>query len=162
MRRKAPGRSKGEWRQPTHRPLHWNPSWLRAVHAYMGGPWDKTNVDSEPGKARWLAKGNLKEMPHISDSNYHEGATLSLSPAVCLTTHTLFPPNKHFPCFTTFQLFVEIYFYKADKALSLALVPCDLVARIQRSHRCCLTSVSGRGTEILLQAAAGWGHPRSG
>jgi len=39
-------------------------------------------MDSEPGKARRLAKGN-PELLLISDSNYHEGMTL-LSPFVCL------------------------------------------------------------------------------
>ena len=34
--------------------------------------------DSDPGKSKWLPKGNLEEMPHISDSNDHKGATLSL------------------------------------------------------------------------------------
>ena len=56
-----------------------------------------------------------KKCPRInSDSNYHEGATVSLSLHVCLSTRTIFPPNKHFTCFTTFHLFVGIYFYKAD------------------------------------------------
>ena len=129
----------------------------------MGGPWDKPNMDSESGKARWSARGNPEEIPHMSDSSYHEGATLSLSPPVCLSTHTLFPPNKHFTCFTTFCLFVGIHFYKADRpgALSLATGPRGLVARIQLSHWRGLTSISGWGNEILLQAAAGRGHPRT-
>ena len=37
-----------------------------------GGPWNKPNTDSEPGKARWLAKGNPEEMPHERDLNYQE------------------------------------------------------------------------------------------
>ena len=76
--------------QPTHRPLHWNPSWLRDGRTHMGGPWDKPNTDSEPGKARWLAKGNAEEMPHVSDSNYHEGTILSLSQPVWVYSHVLF------------------------------------------------------------------------
>ena len=79
--------------------------------------------------------------------------------------HTyFFLPNKHFTCFTTFCLFAEIYFYKVDKPgiLSLATGPRGLVARIHHSHCRGLTSISGWGTEILLQAAAGRGHPRSG
>ena len=96
-------------------------------------------------------------MPHISDSNYHEGATLSLSPPVCAYSHVLFfPPNKHFTCFTTFRLFVEIYFYKADgpELCHWPLVPGGLMARIQRSQCRGLTSASGWRTEILLQAKA--------
>lgn len=34
-------------------------------------------------------------MSHISDSNYHEGTTLSLSLPECLSTHTVLSPNKH-------------------------------------------------------------------
>ena len=34
------------------------------------------------GKATWLAKGNLKEMPHINDSNSHEGTSLWVHPYV--------------------------------------------------------------------------------
>ena len=37
-----------------------------------------------------------------------------------------------------------------------------LVARIQDSHSCNVTSISGWGTELLLQAATGRGHLRSG
>ena len=33
------------------------------------GSWDTANIDCEPGKSKWLAKGNLEEMPHVSDSN---------------------------------------------------------------------------------------------
>ena len=45
----------------------------------MGGPQYIPDMDSEPGKARWLAKGNPEEMPPKSDSNYTEGMTLSES-----------------------------------------------------------------------------------
>ena len=99
-----------------------------------------------------------EEMPHISDSNYDEGLTLSLSPPMCLSTRTLSPPNEYFTCFITFHPFVGIHFYKADRpgVLSLATVPGGLVARIQHSHCRGLTSTSGQGTETLLQ-----GHSRS-
>ena len=39
--------------------------------------------------------------------------------------------------------------------------PRGLVVKIQYSHCSGLTSVSGLETKVLLQAAAGWGHPRS-
>ena len=84
------------------------------MRAHTGGPWDIPNTNSEPGKARWLAKGKPEEMPHKSDSNYNEGATLPLSPPICLSTRTLFPPNKHYTCFTALCLSVEIHFYPAD------------------------------------------------
>ena len=35
--REASWRSKREWCQPAHRPLHWNPSWLRDAHEHMHG-----------------------------------------------------------------------------------------------------------------------------
>ena len=59
---------KGEWCQGMLYP-----------HAFivesMGGSWDVQNMDYEPGKSEWLAKGNLKEMPHKSNSNCHKDAT---------------------------------------------------------------------------------------
>lgn len=42
------------------------------------------------GKARWLAKGNLEEMPHINDSNSHEDTALSESTYMWLFTCTIF------------------------------------------------------------------------
>ena len=56
-------------------------------------------------------------MPHESDSNYHEGTTLSLSEPARVSIHmycTIFPPNKHFTCFTIFRLYVEIHFFIVD------------------------------------------------
>ena len=56
----------------------------------------------------WLAKGNLEEIPHKSNSNCHEASTQGLpseSASVSIHTYcTLFLPNKHFTCFTTFCL----------------------------------------------------------
>ena len=83
---------------------------------------------------------------------------------MCLSTRTLFPPNKHITCFTTFRLFVEIHFPSQLTGQGLVTGHWSsggLVAGIQRSHCHGLTSVSGQRTEILLQAAAGRGHPRS-
>ena len=67
------------------------------------------------GKARWLAKGLLEEMPHINDSNSHEGTTLSES-TICAIHMYYFPPNKHLTCFTASCLFMRIYFYKAARS----------------------------------------------
>ena len=77
------------------------------------GEEDKTVMDSESSKARWLTTGNPEEILHLSDSNCHKGMTLSLSPHMCLPTRTLFPPNKHFTCFPTFHFCMGIHFYKA-------------------------------------------------
>ena len=69
-------------------------------------------------------------------------AWLSLSPPMwtCTwTVHVLYPftPNKHFICFTTFCLSVEIHFCTADETGSChwLLVPGDLMAMIQHSYR---------------------------
>ena len=62
---------------------------------------------------------------------------LSLSPPLCLCTCTLFPPNKHLTCFTTFCLYVEIHFYAVDGP-----GPCQW-SRIQSSHCHGLTSICG-------------------
>ena len=85
---------------------------LRDRHAHTGVPPDKPYTDSEPGKARWLAKGNPEEMPRISKSNYHESMTLWAHP--CVYPHVLFFffLNEHFTGFTTYCAYVEIHFCK--------------------------------------------------
>ena len=52
-------------------------------------------------------------------------------------------------CFTTFPLYVEIYFYTADGPgpCHWLLVPCGLVAKNQRSHNSDLTLISGWETK---------------
>ena len=125
----------------------------------MGGPWDKPNMYSEPGKARWLIKGNTEEIPHISDSNYHKGETLSLSPPMCVYSHVLF-----FLLINTLLvslLSVSLWKFISTKLMGQGLVTAhwSLVARIQRSHCRGLTSTSGLGTEIyfkLPKAEATW------
>ena len=79
----------------------------------LGRTQSKTKFGLWARQTRWLARGSHKEMCNINDSNYHEHVILSESAHVSLFTHTLFPPNKHFTCFTTFHLYVEIHFYKA-------------------------------------------------
>ena len=69
----------------------------------------------------------------IGDLLYHKGTIFSPSLLVCLCTQTLFPSNKHFTCFTSFHLFVEIRFYQQARALSLAADSRGLVDRTQ----CC-------------------------
>ena len=91
-----------------------------------------------PGKARWLVTGNLEEMPHISDLDYHEGTTPSPSLLMCLSTCTLFPSNKHFTCslhLYTISLWKFIFFKaKRPGPLSLVTVPGGLEARVQYSQ----------------------------
>ena len=86
-----------------------------------------------------MAGRNVEEMPHVSESNYHEGVALSQSLPVCVYSHELlFSPKKHFTCFTTFYLFVKIHFLQSHTGQGP--VP-DLVDRIQRFHCLCLISV---------------------
>ena len=134
----------------THRPFHQNPSWLKDAHAHMGGPQDIPNTDSEPGKAKWLAKENQEEMPHINDSNHHEGMTLSES-ALCVYPHVLypFPPNKHFTCFISFHLCGNSLLQNwRVKALSLTT---GLIVRIWCSHCHDLASISGQESKPLFK-----------
>ena len=76
--------------------LPWWSSGLQASIAGSSGliPGWGTKIPQAAQCGGWgggrLAKGNPEEMPHKSDSNYHEGTTLSLNPPVCLSTRTLF------------------------------------------------------------------------
>ena len=84
----------------------------------MGGYWNMPNMDSEPDKSEWLAKGNLEGMPHKSDSNHHEGTTLSEPTQVCIYTYcTLFPPNKHL-----FHYFLSLWEFFSAKPKSQGYV----------------------------------------
>ena len=122
----------------------------------MGEPWDIPNADSEPGKSKWLVKGNLEEMPHISDSNYHAGTTLS--PPMCLSTCTLFLLiTLHL-----FHYFPSLWGFFSAKPQGQALVAdhwssgWDSVLSPPRpdlNH--------WPKTETLLQVTAGRGHRRS-
>ena len=74
---------------------------------------NKTKYGLRARQTKWLVRGSHKKMCNINDSNYHEHVILSEPAHVSLVTHTLFPPNKHITCFTTFHLYVETHFYKA-------------------------------------------------
>ena len=127
----------------------------------MGGPWDKPNMDSEPGKARWLDKRKAEEMPHISDSNYHKGTSLSEPTHVCLFIHTLLLLINTLLVSLLSISSWKLIFYKAVLARPLLLVrhcrwppvPGGLVARIQQTYYHDLSSSSCWRTEILLQGA---------
>ena len=89
---------------------------------------------------------NLEEMPHKRDSNYHKGATLSLSPPMCLSTCTvLFFLLINTLLVSLLSVFVGVLFCKAKGPgpCCWPLVPGDLVARIQCSHGRDPTSISG-------------------
>ena len=131
---------------------------LESTLAKSGESWGIPNTDWEPGKIRWLARGNPEEMPHIK---YTE-AQLSLTPSMCAYSHVLFLlPNKHlfhhFPslCWNSFLQ------SRQARALPVATGPHGLVVGIWSSHYRGLASVSGQGTDILLPLTANQGHPKS-
>ena len=79
-----------------------------------------------------------------SDSDYHKG--IARSPLVCVSTRSLFPPNRHFTRFTALSLSMEIHFYTAGGPgpCPRPLAPGALAAGVRGSRRCSLSSVSGQ------------------
>ena len=79
----------------------------------MGESREISNMGCESGKSKQLAKGNLEEMPHESNSNCHEGGTQWLSLSLsCVYPYVLYfcPLNKHF---TTSLLSILWEFFSA-------------------------------------------------
>ena len=120
--------------------------------------YQSSDMDSEPGKPKWLAKGNLEEMPHKSSSNYHKGAPQWFSKSVHVSIHmnyTLFLLIN--TCFNTFHLWGSS-FLQSWRTTALSLTT-SLVARIWCFHRGGLTSISGQEPKPCfksLQAEATW------
>ena len=99
-------------------------------------------------------------MPHKSYLNCYKRATLSEAGPVSIHAYcTLFPPSKHFACFTTFHLCGNSFLQSwRARALSLTTGP---VAKIQCSHHHDLMLNLWLGTKALLQAVVGRDHLRS-
>ena len=112
----------------------------------MEGSWDIPNIDCEPGKSEWLAKGNPEEIPHKSNSNCHEDSTQrhSWSPPMWLSTRILlfFPLLINTLFGSLLSIFVGVLFCKAKGPGPLSLTT-GLVARIWCSPHCDPASVSG-------------------
>lgn len=81
----------------------------------------------------------------------------SLAEPPCVSKRTLLPSiNKSLTVFNIFHLFCQILLQRRlERTFSLA------TGQDQCSHCCGLTSISGWGTEILLQISAGRDHMRS-
>ena len=126
----------------------------------MGGSWDKPNMDSEPDKARWLAKGNPEEMLHESDINHHEGATVSLSQPIWVYSHIHFPANKHLFYSISMWKFISTQLMGQGFVTGHSLVPGGLVARIQHCH--CHRPQALAGDRNPASIITGGGHLRSG
>ena len=89
-------------------------------------------------------KETRKKCPILSDSSYHEGATLSLSPAMCLSTHTVsFSLLMNTSLVSLLSIFVGILFLQSRRARSLSLTT-GLVAGIWCCHHHDPTSISAR------------------
>ena len=126
----------------------------------MGRSWDVPNTDSEPGKSKWLVKGNLEEMYHKSNPNCHACATQHLSLSLSLPSvypHGLYSFFLINSCFTTFHL-CRNSFLQSQRPRALSLTT-GQVARIWCSPCCDSTSIPI--TETPLQAAEGQGHWKS-
>ena len=89
-------------------------------------------------------------MPLVSDFNRHEGQLGNpLSELACVSIHiyyTPFPPNKHFPSFTTFH-FCGDSFWQSQKARGL-VTSLWSSGWVSCSHLHDLASISGQGVEV--------------
>ena len=113
-----------EWRQLTLSYLHSSAAdtpWLRDACSHREGSGDTPNMDREPGKSEWLAKGKPRNVPckwFKLPLGCNSGALPVCLFSIC-TSYTLFPLNNYFSCFTT--VFVEILPCKAEGPGSLSL-----------------------------------------
>ena len=127
----------------------------------MGGSFDISKMDSEPGKSEWLAKWKWREMSHKSNLNCHKGVTqqVSLWVCCCVYLHILYSLLLliNTVLLSLFSLFVGILLLQSWKARSWSLTT-GLQARTWCSYCGDPTSLSGEGPETLLQATAGRGH----
>ena len=106
----------------------------------MEGSWDIPNTDSEPGKSKCVAKGNQKKCP-IKVIQTNTRVRLSLSPPVCLPTHTILFFLLTNTCLLTLHLCGTSLQSWRVWALSLAT---GLVVRVQCSHWHNPDSISGQ------------------
>ena len=154
MRRKAPWRSKREGAPPHSKwcqlPIalftRIHLGWETCTHTGEDPEINQIRTQNQAKQDDW-SKETRKKCP-IKLIQTATRVQISLSEPARVSIHTYcthFPPNKHFSCFTTFCLYVEIHFFIADRPgpCHWPLVPGGLVARIPRSHCRCLTSISG-------------------
>ena len=112
-------------------------------------------TQNQENKNDW-PKEPRKEMPSVSDLDYHWGSALSVSADVLIHTYSsLFPSNKHF---TSFIIFCVCGYSFLQSQRAMALSPAnDLVARIQCSHlsgtttlECCFKPPKTKATQDHL------------
>ena len=108
-----------------------------------------------------MARGNLKDMPHVKWFKLLKGWE-SLTPPVCLSIHMFFLPNKQFVS----QLFISMWKFISTQLMGQgfvtghSLVPGGLVARIQHCH--CHRPQALAGDRNPASIIAGGGLLRSG
>ena len=108
-----------------------------------------------------MARGNLKDMPHVKWFKLLKGWE-SLTPPVCLSIHMFFLPNKQFVS----QLFISMWKFISTQLMGQgfvtghSLVPGGLVARIQHCH--CHRPQALAGDRNPASIITGGGHLRSG
>ena len=108
-----------------------------------------------------MARGNLKDMPHVKWFKLLKGWE-SLTPPVCLSIHMFFLPNKQFVS----QLFISMWKFISTQLMGQGFVtghsrvPGGLVARIQHCH--CHRPQALAGDRNPASIFAGGGHLRSG
>ena len=143
----------------THRPLQQNPFWLRDACSHMGGSWDTPHVDCDTRYIRMTGQGKPRKKCTIKVILTAMRWTQGLTPEcrVPISTYcTPSPLNKYFSLFSAFCLCGNS-FPQSWMARALSLTT-GLEARIWCSHRPDPATISGQGTEALLQDAAGRGH----
>ena len=96
-------------------------SWLRDVRTHMGRSWDMPNMDYEPGKSRWLSKGNGKKYPiKVTQTTKREWLRDSFPESAFASIHTyctLFPLNKYL-----FHYILSLWEFFSAKLKARALV----------------------------------------
>ena len=83
------------------------------MHTWKDPEKNQIKTQNQAKQNDW-SKRTWKKRPINVTQTTTEGVTLSLSSSMYLSTRTFFPPKKHFTCFTTFCLYVEILFYTSD------------------------------------------------
>ena len=123
----------------------------------MRGSWIH-QIQTLPGKSKWLIKGNLEVMPHSwlkLPQNYVSGIlplASILCLFLCLSTHTiLFFLLIHILLAPLLPVFVGVLFLQSWRARALSLIT---------SHHDS-SSISGQKLKLCFKPYHGRGHPSS-
>ena len=124
------------------------------------GSWGILNMDCEPGKSKWLAKGKLEEMSPYEwfklPLTLNSGTLSRICPCVC--PYVLYSLPSYTLLASLLSVFVEILFCKAKGSGPFSLTT-SLVARIWCFHFHAPAQFSGgkpKPCSKLLPAEATW------